>query len=275
MNIVELNLTAKSGQLKDSEDRYCVTDHYACVIDGATDVSGKRYDGQTSGQVIAALLESGVRKLPPEAGLEEVVHHLNEGIIDAYKEMGIYESVTENAHSLPSAAMVIYSRHHRQVWMIGDCQCMLDGVPFMNEKEVDAVTAQARALFLEAELLRGKTMEQLMEHDTGFEAIMPFLHAQYELQNVKSDSVFAYIGLTGFPFDLDQVKIVSVPTNIRSLVLASDGYPRLRDNLADSEAELQFILDHDPLCFREYKLAKGVKKGCVSFDDRTYIKLEL
>ncbi|WP_010273670.1 hypothetical protein [Paenibacillus senegalensis] len=275
MDIVEINLAAKTGQLADCEDRYCVTEHYACVIDGATDVSGKRYDGRTSGQVIASLLEEGVRLLPPEAALEEAVRRLNEGVLQAYKQRGIYESVTENAHSLPSAAMVIFSRHLRQVWMIGDCQCMLDGLLYTNEKDVDNVTAQARALFLEAELMRGKTIEQLMENDTGFAAILPFLQAQYELQNAKSDSEFSYIGMTGFPFDLDQVKVVNVPQHVRSLVLASDGYPRLRDSLEESEAELRFILDHDPLCFREYKLAKGVKKGCVSFDDRTYIKLEL
>lgn len=30
------------------------------------------------------------------------------------------------------------------------------------------------------------------------------------------------------------------------------------------------ILETDPLCFREYKSTKGLERGNISFDDKTY-----
>jgi len=58
-------------------------------------------------------------------------------------------------------------------------------------------------------------------------------------------------------------------------VLASDGYPDLKETLAASEERLQEILDDDPLLFRKYKATKGMHEGNVSFDDRAYVKLKV
>ena len=58
-------------------------------------------------------------------------------------------------------------------------------------------------------------------------------------------------------------------------MLASDGYPDLKETLAASEERLQEILDDDPLLFRKYKATKGMHEGNVSFDDRAYVKLKV
>ena len=60
-----------------------------------------------------------------------------------------------------------------------------------------------------------------------------------------------------------------------SIVLASDGYPVLKGTLAESERELSEILKNDPLCYKVYCSTKGLKKGNVSFDDRSYIRFSL
>jgi len=60
-----------------------------------------------------------------------------------------------------------------------------------------------------------------------------------------------------------------------SLILASDGYPKLFSTLHESENYLRFILKEDPLCYKLYKSTKGLKKGAVSFDDRAFIKARL
>ena len=57
--------------------------------------------------------------------------------------------------------------------------------------------------------------------------------------------------------------------------MASDGYPVLKETLEETEEALKIVLETDPLCFRQYKSAKGLQKGNNSFDDRTYIKFEL
>ena len=55
--------------------------------------------------------------------------------------------------------------------------------------------------------------------------------------------------------------------------LASDGYPVLKGTLAESERELERIINNDPLCIDLYKATKGVMQGYKSFDDRTYIRI--
>jgi glycerophosphoryl diester phosphodiesterase len=69
------------------------------------------------------------------------------------------------------------------------------------------------------------------------------------------------------------IRIVSLPENVESIVLASDGYLILKGTLEESEQALAEVLNDDPLLFRKYKATKGMKSGQVSFDDRTYIKL--
>jgi glycerophosphoryl diester phosphodiesterase len=58
-------------------------------------------------------------------------------------------------------------------------------------------------------------------------------------------------------------------------VLASDGYPYLKDTLIASEQALQELLQNDPMLFRDYKTTKSVQEGNLSFDDRAYLKILL
>ncbi len=58
------------------------------------------------------------------------------------------------------------------------------------------------------------------------------------------------------------------------IVLASDGYPKLKSTLKESEEELAKIIEIDPLCYKTYFSTKGLKKGNFSFDDRTYIRFK-
>ena len=60
-----------------------------------------------------------------------------------------------------------------------------------------------------------------------------------------------------------------------TIVLATDGYPILKESLAESEKELARLLKEDPLCIFDYKSTKGLAEGCSSFDDRTYVRLEI
>lgn len=275
MHIIEKKIVAKTGKPETCEDSYCVTEHYACVIDGATNVSDKKYHGQTPGQIISEMIEETIPHLPPKADIGEIIAIINHRLINHYEELGIIDSIRENPFSRPSAALALYSRHRRTVWLIGDCQCMIDDDLHTNTKVVDDITAQARSLFLEAELQKGKTIDELLERDTGFEAVKPFIQMQYYMQNLQEDTQYSYIAVTGFDFNLSDIKTIPIKPNAEYLVLASDGYPQLKPTLDESETYLQYILENDPLCFREYKLAKGLVKGHVSFDDRTYLRINL
>ena len=58
-------------------------------------------------------------------------------------------------------------------------------------------------------------------------------------------------------------------------MLSSDGYFRLFPTLSESEEHLAEILRENPLCIGEYSSTKGLQKGCVSFDDRAYIRFKV
>lgn len=275
MKIVEEKIVSKTGDPKTCEDRYCVTEDYACVIDGATNVSGQKYNGLTPGQIASIVISETIPSLPPLANINEIIKMINKNMIKYYKDNDIYDFISENPFSRPSAAMVLYSRRRNTIWMVADCQCMIDGELFTNTKAIDDIVANARSLFLEGEIQKGKSVKELLDRDTGFEAITPFIHMQYYMQNLKKENQFSYIAVTGFDFNLNKIKKVKVKPDAEFIVLASDGYPRLKPTLKESEDELRYILKNDPLCFREYKLEKGLVAGNVSFDDRTYLKIKL
>jgi glycerophosphoryl diester phosphodiesterase len=72
----------------------------------------------------------------------------------------------------------------------------------------------------------------------------------------------------------DQVKVVPVPEDIKSIVITSDGYPFIYQNLHDTEKTLEKILSEDPLCYKKFKNMRGIKRGMLSFDDRSYVRIE-
>lgn len=274
MQTIEELMISKTGRIETCEDTYFVNEHFACVIDGATNVSGRLINGQSPGQIISQLIKSVMLQMPAYADLEQIVASINEELVSFYRGLGMYEEFVETPYLAPAASMIIYSAYHRKVWLVGDCQCMIDQTEYTNPKEIDHITAAARSLFLEAELQRGRSMSELLEKDIGFEFIRPLIQMQYYLQNVGNNQ-YGYEVINGFSILIEKIKEIDVPHEARYLVLASDGYPELRETLAQTEAYLHEILDTDPLCFRTYKSAKGLQQGNVSFDDRTYVKIRI
>jgi glycerophosphoryl diester phosphodiesterase len=132
--------------------------------------------------------------------------------------------------------------------------------------------SDARAVYLESELLMGKTIENLMEFDTGREFIKPLLSRQALFQNPNNESIYSYGVINGFEVPENAIKTVRMQDN-KYLVLASDGYPALKPTLEESEQALKKILASDPLCMRIYKSTKGLEAGNISYDDRAYLKI--
>ena len=67
---------------------------------------------------------------------------------------------------------------------------------------------------------------------------------------------FGYPVLNGQGIEPALIKVYPVKPG-DEVVLASDGYPVLKETLADSEKALQEILAEDPLCFRACHRAGG------------------
>jgi glycerophosphoryl diester phosphodiesterase len=122
---------------------------------------------------------------------------------------------------------------------------------------------------------KGVALEQLRENDTGRAFILPLLQEHTLFQNNSTAPAYWFPAVDGFTIPDAGIIITSIPESVTSIVLATDGYPVLQDTLKDTERILQEILQKDPLVFHEYKSTKGMLKGYVSFDDRTFVKIRL
>ncbi len=276
--IEEQLLIAKTGNDDDCEDAIYTGPHFVAVIDGATSRTERRWGGKTGGRIAAELLCASFDQLPREASAYEAVDIFTDAVNTLYKHYGVLDVVRCDPVQRAVASFVAVSLWRKEIWFVGDCQCLLDNILACNHthvKEVDDIIANARSLFLEAEIAQGKTIEALLQHDTGRDFVLPLIKQQMHFQNNPSTGQYWYAVLDGFSVPHEGICIQSLPVDIETIVLASDGYPYLKDSLAASEQVLEELLQDDPLLFRKYKSTKGLLKGAISFDDRAYVRLRV
>ncbi|MEH7235376.1 hypothetical protein [Bacillus sp. JJ1562] len=274
ISMIESLSIGKQGDPLLCEDLYVCTDDFVAVVDGATNISGRKINGKAPGRLAAEIVKATIETLPRDVSLQDMVSTINDNLQNTYAEMGILKDIEEFAWMAPTASLVVYSDFHKKVWQIGDCQCIIDDQLYQNEKIIDEITANARSLYLEAEIKKGKTIDELLIDDPSRRFMQELIKQQYYLQN-DPENQYGFEIINGFPVDFSKVKIIEVPANAKSIVLASDGYPFLKSSLIESEEILHKVLEEDPLCFRTYKSAKGLVKGNLSFDDRTYLKFTI
>jgi glycerophosphoryl diester phosphodiesterase len=273
MKVREEHLVPRSGDSSVCEDALTVTGDFACVIDGTTTKSALQWDGKKSGRVAAELLSKAVAALPSKITALDAATELTAVIARFYDKHNMRERAARAAVDRITATMALYSRHRREVWMIGDCQCLIGRQHNVTKMTVEEIAANARALYLELELQNGKTREELMERDTGREFIQPLLVRQHTFQNADPGSPYFYSAFDGFHIPKEGVRVIKVPFGITEIVLATDGYPHLRPTLRESEKFLQHVLSTDPLCMNLHRATKGLQKGSLSYDDRAYLRV--
>ena len=264
VDIIESLCVSKSGKKCDNEDLLVMTPAFIAVVDGATDKTGGRIDGKTGGQLTADIIRQVLEKDDSLADKDGafVVSHI-QSALQSYAE----EHNTEEQDVHLSASAAIYSVARRQVWLVGDCQFMIDGTLYLNPKNVDALLSEARSLAIKMLLKSGVTEQELIHDDISRQFIMPWLKTQHVLENSDDEYGYQIFSNKGLITDVISVR---VPVGSH-MVLATDGYPKLMPTLAESESILEKIRREDPLCYRLYKSTKGVREGNVHFDDRTYI----
>jgi glycerophosphoryl diester phosphodiesterase len=279
MTIIEQFQNSKTGDLSICEDSIFVSENFVAVIDGATSKSAKLWGGKTSGKVAAELLAKEMEKLAANISAQAAMVQLNDAIARWYTDEGVFDLMRENPVERATASIVIFSKATREIWLLSDCQARVDDEWITNGKAIDTLMENLRAFFLEIELRKGKTIQELLEHDTGRDVVVPLIAEQTLLQNIAdgehSGAEFAYDVLDGFFTNTKSVKVVKVARAAREIVLASDGYPFLEGTLAQSETALEKLLKEDPLCFRKFRSTKGLKKGNISFDDRSCVRIDV
>lgn len=273
MKVVEQFIRSKTGDMGTCEDGFVVTDHFAAIIDGATNKSDMHYQGETPGRIAAKLCTDAVRHFPPNTTAHTAYSILNEAIHAFYQAQNVMDQVRQMPTARCTASSVIYSAQRHELWFLGDCMALAGGVSYQFHKELDDVLSNLRSLLIHVELSRGATVEDLLTNDIARKRIVEFLQLQAELQNSSYECEYTYHVLDGIAMDVpNHVQVVKLDKAVREIVLSSDGYPTLHPSLEATELELAETILNDPLCYTRYKSTKGVVEGNVSFDDRTYLR---
>lgn len=277
MKVIESKIEGKKSP-ESCEDGLVVTADFIAVIDGSTSKTPHHLSpDMKNGRYAMVLISEYIQhELKPESTVEDFCEGVTSYIYNkVYRQHGIEEQMQAHPEERLTASAILYSKAKNEVWMVGDCQAIIDGKLYENNKPFEDIVARRRV-----ELIRqGFTPQEARK------TIEPLLiQAMLEGQNKT------YTVIDGFPIYQKGMKVVSLnapqknvetdvadslPLPTKEIVLASDGYPFLKPTLTESEEALAHLLAYDPQCTHEFIATKGIVEGNKSFDDRTYIRFQI
>ena len=269
LKIEETFLCGKENNPATCEDGIFISEYIVAVIDGVTAKGHRLWDGKSSGCfakncLIEYLEKNDVKNLQSA----ELFSTLDEVLATKVKEIGEPIAVED----FPRASIIVYNDIFHEIWSYGDCQCRINDIIYSHVKKIDQINEEIRAKKLEECIANGYSIEDLLKNDVGRIAIQENLMKQFSYENKLEP--YGYPVLNGKGIEPQFITKYKVKPN-DTVILASDGYPKLGKNLEESENILEDILKRDPLCFRKYRCTKGVKPGNVSFDDRVFCKINV
>ena len=287
MKIIESCIIGKKSP-EACEDGMVVTDDFIAVIDGSTSKTPKHLNpDMKNGRYAMMLISEYIREeLKADASVDDFCQGVTAYIYNkVYEKLGVEERLKEHPEERLTASAILYSRTRNEVWMVGDCQAIIDGKLYENGKPYEQEIARKRVELIEQGLSPAEARKQ----------IEPLL-----IKAMLSGQNQTYTVIDGFPIYREGVKVVSVSDSCSvqdsvpasdsvpcsdsvsasgtisvsssEIVLASDGYPFLKPTLAASEAALAEQIANDPQNIRSFIATKGIVEGNKSFDDRTYIR---
>lgn len=257
------------------EDGLFYNNHFIAVFDGATDKSGKVYEGdRKGGRVARDIIMESFKALPENAQKEDVLRIINEKYQAFYKAHPDVD-FQKNPLFRPTATLIWYSFHNKELVAIGDSKARVDGKIYNNEsKMVDILNSDLRVKVIK-EL--GLTEKEIAENDLGRFYILPLLEKQSEFQNnPKAPKAFQYWAIDGFEIPSNELKVWKFEKHPQIIELSSDGYETIPEVVSISAYEegLAKLLKEDPMRIKSPS-TKGLQKGNASFDDRSVLIFKL
>ena len=276
MKVIEKFILGKNKDQSKCEDIIFINNDFAAIIDGATTKSEYTFNGNSTGKQAAVLVKEALETINPEATKEETASYITQHIYNFYKKENYLSKIRTNAKNKCTASVIIYSHFHSEIWMFGDCHCLIDGRYYEANKLIDFICHSTRSIVVGALLKKGHKINDLLENDLSRESIEPILTNQQNYQNIpKSESQYGYVCFDGFEVPTQDVETIYVPKTARKIILASDGYPKLLKNLKLSEQYLEKLKEEDPLCYDIYPSTKGFNLDLNSYDDRSYLSFKI
>ena len=221
----------------------------------------------SNGRYAMQLVSRYIRRMPADASCQQFCKGVTRAIARHYWLRFPKRRMAEHPEERLTASAVIYSRLRREVWLVGDCHCLIGGQYYDNPKPYEEQLAEMRAAKVVSLLAEGYTESQLRQrHDPAREVMIPTMIEVMKNQNIT------YAVIDGFPIPQQFVPVITLDFQPWEIVLASDGYPFLAPTLAETEALLDAQRQNDPLNIGQFKATKAFVEGNNSFDDRSYIR---
>lgn len=281
MKIIESSIIGKKSQ-EACEDGMVVTDDFIAVIDGSTSKTPKHLNpDMKNGRYAMMLISEYIREeLKADASVDDFCQGVTAYVYNkVYEKLGVEERLKEHPEERLTASAILYSRTRNEVWMVGDCQAIIDGKLYENGKPYEQEIARKRVELIEQGLSPAEARKQ----------IEPLL-----IEAMLSGQNQTYTVIDGFPIYQEGVKVVALKmksasssievyfqeqtkpiSSLNEVVLASDGYPFLEPTLAASEVALAEQIANDPQNIHSFIATKGIVEGNKNFDDRTYIRFSV
>ncbi len=221
----------------------------------------------SNGRYAMQLISRYIRRMPADTSCHQFCVGVTRMIRRHYRFRFPVSRMAEHPEERLCASVILYSRLRREVWLVGDCQCLIGGEFFDNPKPYEAHLAELRGQRVRELLAEGVAQSALLEaYDPAREVMIPTMLQVMHNQN----KTFAVVD--GFPIPEDKVPVITLGFQPIEIVFASDGYPFLEPTLAESERRLDQQRRNDPLNIGSFKATKAFVEGNNSFDDRTYVR---
>jgi hypothetical protein len=289
VEIVESFLMSKKGAFDGGEDRLVTGPNFYGVCDGVNDKTGLNWGTKetprTGGYILSDIIRNFFqseesRTTPPEKAVEILNKRIHEAADKAKVDISII-------HNRAAAVFMIYNAQKNEIWHVGGVSYgTLDNKGVFRQHRydppVDRLMGKLRATVSEWYMKEGLDPFE-GGRDRGREFIYPFLSKQQELQNIdpKGDEAWlpgipkrrvSYKAINGFPTRMD---ILSVPSDIREIIFASDGIGVIRPSWDITRKAWLKQLKADPHHIHLIKATKGMDPGNKNFDDMAYLRIKL
>ena len=252
------------------EDGLFFNDHYLAVFDGATDKSGKSYDGKKGGRVSRDIIQGVFQELPPNTDKAEILKRINDKYQEFYKANTDIDFAKEPLFR-PTATLIWYNLDSNELVAIGDSKARIDGKNYNDEEKlVDTLNSDLRVKVIKT---LGLSDDQVRAEDLGRFYILPLLQRQAEFQNnPQAPEAFQFWAIDGFPIPPEKLRVWKFEKAPQTIELSSDGYETYppQATIDSYETTLQAELADDPMRIK-HPSTKGVSKDNYSFDDRAVL----
>ena len=257
--MVKVQIFSKGEIENRNEDYFDYNKNCFVIADGATDESGRKYNGKTGGELVSRIIVNEC--LLTNLNGVELVNHLNKKVQELYSKLNISEKIKDPKFRFTCVFICVRIINDKIIiTYLGDLGFRINGTKVYREtKQIDIDNSEERSSYIR------KTSD--VKGSRNY--IMPLLLKQFEYQN-NSQELFGYGAIDGtktpskfvktFKYDIKKLKTVE---------LFSDGYFDIPQEVSIEAWEKSFkkVEKEDPDKWKKYKSTK-------SKDDRTIAIIE-